>query len=231
MQSKLDESLSRIVVVEDDGAIRTILEMALSGAGYKHVRSFGRGDDALAAIRIEKPDLVLLDLMLPGLDGVSIAKSIRADRSLDDTRIIMLTAMTQGEDIVRGLDAGADDYITKPFERQILLARIRAVLRRGVAGGAALGFDGLAIDPKTFSATLDGVPLRLPRGEFKILSLLSANKGRVLSRQRILDAVLSDDLKSVTERTVDVQIATLRRKLGRWGAHVETVRGVGYRVG
>lgn len=226
----MDEALSRIAVVEDDSAIRTILGMALAGAGYLHVQSYARGDEALAGIKLHKPDLVLLDLMLPGMDGITLAKAVRADPTLSDTRIIMLTARTQEEDIVAGLDAGADDYVTKPFDRKVLLARIRAVLRRGIAGGASEGFDGLVIDQRAHSATLDGVELKLPRGEYKILSLLAANKGRVLSRQRILDAVLSDDLKSVTERTVDVQIATLRRKLGRWESHVETIRGVGYRV-
>ena len=226
----MDESLSRIAIAEDDVAIRTILGMALAGAGYVHVQSYARGDEALDGIRLSKPDLVLLDIMMPGMDGLAVARAIRADPSLADTRIIMLTARTQDEDIIAGLDAGADDYVPKPFDRKVLLARIRAVLRRGVAGGAALGFDGLAIDPAAHSATLDGEELRLPRGEFKILSLLAANKGRVLSRQRILDAVLVDEMKSVTERTVDVQIATLRRRIGRWGSHIETVRGVGYRV-
>ena len=152
-----------------------------------------------------------------------------ADGALSRARIIMLTARGEAEDIVDGLDAGADDYVVKPFDRKVLLARIRAVLRRG---GSQPGesFDGLSIDEAALSATLDGNALDIPRGEFMILSLLCANKGRVLTRRRILDRVLADDVKAVSERTVDVQVANLRRRLGRWADHIETVRGVGYRV-
>jgi len=224
------DELASIFVVEDDATIRTILEMALAGAGFRHVRSCERGDDALSEIRLRKPDLVLLDVMLPGLDGFTIAERIRSDAGLAATRIIMLTARTQGEDIVRGLDCGADDYVTKPFDRHVLLARVRAVLRRGAPVSPPGGFDGLVVDDASRSALLDGEELRLPPGEFKMLALLASNRGRVLTRQRILDAVLSDDEKSVTERTVDVQIANLRRRLGRWADHIETIRGVGYRV-
>ncbi len=221
--------LAQIAVVEDDPTIRAILEMALAGAGYAHVRSYERGDDAIADIRRRRPDLVLLDVMLPGLDGFSVAAAIRADQALAETRILMLTARTQPEDIVRGLDSGADDYVTKPFDRKVLLARVRALLRRGAASAPADDFDGLVVNDVSHVATLNGSELRLAPGEFKILVLLVANKGRVLARQRILDAVLSDD-KSVTERTVDVQIANLRRKLGEWASHIETIRGIGYRV-
>lgn len=223
------DDLARITIVEDDATIRAILEMALLGAGFRHVRSCARGDDALSEIRARKPDLVLLDVMLPGLDGFTIASRVREDPSLSSTRMLMLTARTQPEDIVRGLDAGADDYVTKPFDRKVLLARVRALLRRGASAAPDGDFDGLRIDEGARTATLGGGELKLAPGEFKILVLMVANRGRVLSRSRILDAVLSDD-KAVTERTVDVQVANLRRKLGEWAAHVETVRGVGYRV-
>ena len=170
---------AKILVVEDDSTIRTILGMALDGAGFKSVSMAGRGDDGLDVARREKPDLVLLDLMLPGLDGFTVAKRIRETPELSGTRIIMLTARTQSDDIVRGLECGADDYVTKPFDRKVLLARVRA--------------------------------------EFKLLVRLVAHRGRIFARP-------------ADERTVDVQVANLRRKLGRWGAHIETVRGVGYRV-
>ncbi|MGN0854699.1 MAG: response regulator transcription factor [Kiritimatiellia bacterium] len=222
--------LAQIAVVEDDATIRTILEMALMGAGFRHVVSYARGDAGLSEIKARRPDLVLLDVMLPGLDGFTIARRIREIKELAATRIIMLTAKTQPEDIVRGLEAGADDYVTKPFDRQVLLARVRAVLRRGLVPSATNDFDGLVLDEGAYGATLNGAALKLAPGEFKILLLLVANRGRVLARQRILDAVLSDDEKSVTERTVDVQIANLRRKLGDWADHIETIRGVGYRV-
>ena len=224
------DELARIAVVEDDPTICTLLEMALKGAGFRHVRLYGRGDDALRDIRLLRPDLVLLDVMLPGLDGFTVAKRVREDPSLSATRIVMLTARTESEDIVRGLDSGADDYVTKPFDRQVLLARIRAVLRRNATSAGASEFDGLSIDEDSRTAKLDGVDMRLPPGEFKILALLVENRGRVLTRQRILDAVLPDDEKAVTERTVDVQIANLRRHIGRWADHIETIRGVGYRV-
>jgi len=222
------KELSEILIVEDDPTIRTILEMALMGAGYRHVTSAGRGDDGWELARNRKPDLVLLDVMLPGMDGFTVARRIRETPSLSTTRVIMITARTQNEDIVRGLDAGADDYVTKPFDRQVLLARIAAVLRRGLAVAQA-DFDGLIVDADAHSAKLNGETLTLAPGEFKILALLVGNRGRVLARGRILDHVQSEE-RSVTERTVDVQIANLRRKLGDWAEHIETIRGVGYRV-
>jgi two-component system phosphate regulon response regulator PhoB len=223
------EELAQIAVVEDDPTIRTILEMALAGAGFRHVRSFARGDEGLTGIRHMRPDIVLLDVMLPGVDGFTVAERVRADPSLSATRILMITARAEPDDIVRGLDAGADDYVTKPFDRKVLLARIRALLRRGTSAAVKEPFDGLVVDEDAHAAVLDGEDLKLAPGEFKILVLLVENRGRVLARQRILDAVLSDD-RAVTERTVDVQIANLRRKLGDWAGHIETIRGVGYRV-
>jgi len=224
------DDIAKILIVEDDATIRTILEMALLGAGFRHVSSVSRGDEGLAEVRRTRPDLVLLDIMLPGLDGFQVCSRIREDASLAATRIIMLTARTQPEDMVHGLNSGADDYVTKPFERDVLLARVRAVLRRGPVATSAKDFDGLVIDEENRSARLDGEELKLAPGEFRILVLLARNRGRVLARQRILDAVLSDDEKSVTERTVDVQIANLRRKFGAWAEHIETIRGVGYRI-
>jgi two-component system phosphate regulon response regulator PhoB len=140
----------------------------------------------------------------------------------------MITARTQNEDVVRGLECGADDYVTKPFDRKVLIARIRAVLRRGAPVAPGTDFDGLVLNEENHVAQLDGVDLKLPLGEFRILYLLASNRARVLARSRILDMVSGD--KSSTERTVDVQIANLRRKLGRWAEHIETVRGIGYRV-
>ena len=224
------KDLAEILVVEDDPTIRTILEMALLGDGYAHVRSVDRGDLALAVVRERRPELVMLDVMLPGLDGFSLARAVRGDPSLAHVRILMLTARDESEDIVRGLESGADDYVTKPFDRAVLLARVAAVLRRGQAmAGAKVGFDGLALDGQSRMATLDGVELPLSPGEFRILACLAENRGRVLARAHILDRVQPEE-RVVTERTIDVQVANLRRKLGRWADHVETVRGVGYRV-
>ena len=208
---------AKILVVEDDSTIRTLLGMALDGAGYTEVTMAGRGDEGLDAVRFGKPDLVLLDVMLPGLDGFTVARRIRETAELAATRIIMLTARTQPEDIVRGLEAGADDYVTKPFDRKVLLARIKAVLRRGLPVTEGVDFDGLTIDEPNRIARLQGRPLDLTAGEFSLLLRLVAHRGRVFARP-------------ADERTVDVQIANLRRKLGDWSRHIETVRGVGYRV-
>ena len=224
------EDTAQIAVAEDDPTIRAILEMALAGAGYRHVTAYARGDEAYAGIVATHPDLVLLDVMLPGLDGLSLARRMRADPALAAVRIVMVTARTQNEDIVAGLDAGADDYVTKPFDRKVLLARVRAALRRGAPVSPPGGFDGLILDEPSRTATLDGADLKLPRAEFDILATLAAGAGRVLTRRRILAAVSREPDRDVTERTIDVQIANLRRKLGRWAGHIETIRGIGYRV-
>jgi len=210
--------LAKIRIIEDDATIRALLEMALLGAGYSDVASSPRGDVGLKMVEREKPDLLLLDVMLPGLDGFAIAKRIRATPALAATRIVMLTARTASEDIVRGLDAGADDYVTKPFDRKILLARVNAVLRRGLPVTEGMDFDGLRIDEASRTATLRKKALDLTPGEFDLLVRLVAHRGRVFQRP-------------ADERTVDVQVAKLRQKLGGWSDHIETVRGVGYRVG
>ncbi len=210
--------LAKIRIVEDDATIRALLEMALLGAGYSDVASSARGDEGLEMIRREKPDLVLLDVMLPGLDGFSIARRVRESSELAATRIVMLTARTAPEDIVRGLDSGADDYVTKPFDRKVLLARVKAVLRRGLPVTEGVDFDGLRLDEPSRVATLRGKALDLTPGEFALLVRLVAHRGRVFVRPP-------------DERTVDVQVAKLRQKLGKWADHIETVRGVGYRIG
>ena len=178
----------------------------------------GRGDDGWEAVRREKPDLVLLDVMLPGLDGLSVARRIRETSALAATRVIMITARTEPEDVCRGLEAGADDYVTKPFDRRVLLARVQAVLRRGLPVADGVDFDGLAIDAENRVAKLKGRELDLTAGEFDLLVKLVAHRGRICAR-------------SPAERTIDVQVAKLRQKLGDWAAHIETVRGIGYRVG
>jgi len=209
--------IAKIRIVEDDATIRALLEMALFGAGYGDVASSPRGDDGLKMVVRDKPDLVLLDVMLPGLDGLSIARRIRETPALAATRIVMLTARTASEDIVRGLDAGADDYVTKPFDRKVLLARVKAVLRRGLPVTEGMDFDGLRVDEGSRIATLRGKALDLTPGEFDLLVRLVAHRGRVFARPP-------------DERTVDVQVAKLRQKLGKWGDHIETIRGVGYRI-
>ena len=221
--------LANILIIEDDPTIRTLLQMMLKAAGFTHVKTAARGDDGLEAIRRDRPSLVLLDLMLPGVDGLTVCSRVRSDPELADVRILMLTAKSEDEDIVRGLELGADDYVTKPFSREVLLARINAVLRRNDPMAAGKTLDGLLIDERGGAAILDGTVLTLTRGEFRLLALLSSRPGRVYTRAQIIDMV-QDEEKSVTERTVDVQLVGLRKKLGDWAAHIETIRGVGYRV-
>ena len=210
---------ARILIVEDDATIRTILEMALMGAGFRHVSSCARGDEGLQEILRTKPDLVLLDVMLPGLDGFTLARRVRGTPALAATRILMLTARSENEDIVRGLEAGADDYVTKPFDRLVLLARVRAVLRRGLPETEGVDFDGLLLDEPNRLAKLNGEALKLSAGEFDLLVRLVAHRGRILTR-------------AADERTVDVHILRLRKQLSGTAAQdlVQTVRGVGYKV-
>ncbi len=208
----------KLLIIEDDATIRTLLEMALMGAEYKDVSSFARGDEGLEAVKRLKPDLVLLDVMLPGLDGFTIARRIREIPSLAATKILMLTARTESADIVRGLECGADDYVTKPFDRRVLLARVKAVLRRGLPLVEGVEIDGLRLDEANRRATLKGKAVELTAGEFELLVRLVSHRGRIFPRP-------------VSERTMDVQVANLRRKLGAWGGHIETIRGIGYRVG
>jgi len=218
-----------IAVIEDDETIRTLLQMLLRNAGFTSVRTAERGDTGLELVRRHKPDLVLLDLMLPGLDGLSVCRRIRETPALAQTRILMLTAKSEDADIVRGLELGADDYVTKPFSRSVLLARIQAVLRRPAPAVGGEAFDGLVLDEEARTARLGETEIPLTHAETRTLALLLSSPGRVHTRQRILDAVKGVE-QAVTERTVDVQMVGLRRKLSPWSAHIETVRGIGYRL-
>ncbi len=218
-----------IIAIEDDETIRTLLQMLLRNAGFTSVRTAERGDTGLDLVRRHKPDLVLLDLMLPGVDGLTICRRIRETPELAQTRILMLTAKSEDADVVRGLELGADDYVTKPFSRSVLLARIQAVLRRPAPIAGNESFDGLVLDEETRTARLNGAEIPLTHAETRTLALLMSAPGHVHTRQRILDAVKGID-QAVTERTVDVQMVGLRRKLTPWSAHIETVRGIGYRL-
>ena len=223
-------SAESIVIIEDDSAIRSILSITLKGAGFAIVKEAETGDEGLRLVKELKPSLVLLDLMLPGIDGFTVCKKIRESAETASTPVIMLTARSEEEDIVRGLECGADDYITKPFSRQVLLARIRAVLRRPQSrkDESSTEFDGLAISDDSHKVTLNGKTLDLTGSEYRVLSLLISRPERVYTRSQIIDLTQDPD-KIVTDRAVDVQIVGLRRKLGSWAKHIETIRGVGYR--
>lgn len=223
------DDMGKIVIIEDDPGIRTVLRLALKGAELGTVLEADRGDTGLEMVLRERPSLVLLDLMLPGLDGLSICREIRKTPSVASTPIVMLTAKSTEEDIVRGLELGANDYVTKPFSKAVLLARIRAALRRTPVQGPVRTLDALVLDESTRTVTLDGNSLALTRSEFDLLNILMAHPNRVYTRPQIIAHVQSEE-KSVTERTVDTLLVGLRRKLGAWAAHIETIRGIGYRL-
>ena len=222
--------MDKIVLIEDDPGIRTVIRLALKGAGFTSICETGNGTDGLALVQREKPVLVILDLMLPGMDGLAVCSAIRRLPSVSGTPIIMLTARTAEEDVVRGLELGADDYITKPFSNAILVARVKAALRRTAPPtGPVRALGSLVLDETTRTASVDGVMLSLTRSEFDLLDILSAHPGRVYTRQQIIARIQREE-KDVTDRTVDTLMVGLRRKLGEWAGHVETIRGIGYRI-
>ena len=217
----------KIAIIEDDETIRNLLRMTLSAAGFRNVTAASRGDEGLTLVFSERPRILLLDLMLPGLDGFSVCRRIRQNPETADIGIIMLTAKSETEDIVAGLDAGADDYVTKPFSRSELLARIQALQRRIERPATTGELDGLAVDAAAGAVTLNGEVLSLNKTEFLFLSRFVAHPARVYTRRQLAELTGGS---GENERTVDVQIALLRKKLGPWAQHLETVRGVGYRV-
>ena len=222
--------MDKIVLIEDDPGIRTVIRLALKGAGFTSICEAGNGTDGLALVQREKPALVILDLMLPGMDGLAVCSAIRRTPSVSGTPIVMLTARSTEEEVVRGLELGADDYITKPFSNAILVARVKAALRRTAPQTGPVRTLGLLVlDETTRTASVDGVMLSLTRSEFDLLDILSAHPGRVYTRQQIIARIQREE-KDVTDRTVDTLMVGLRRKLGEWAGHVETIRGIGYRI-
>jgi two-component system alkaline phosphatase synthesis response regulator PhoP len=220
-----------ILVVEDEEDILELLRYNLAKEGYGVIGA-ATGEEALKAARERLPDLVLLDLMLPGLDGLEVCRRLQQEARTRRLPIIMLTAKGEEADIVAGLELGAADYITKPFSPRVLLARVRAVLRRRQtavpAEAAALQVHELVIHPGRHEALAAGRPLELTGTEFRLLHLLARRPGWVFTRAQIVSLVHGDDYP-VSDRSVDVQVVSLRKKLGPYGKYLETVRGVGYR--
>ncbi|MBE6383930.1 MAG: response regulator transcription factor [Lentisphaerae bacterium] len=191
--------MDKIVLIEDDPGIRTVIRLALKGAGFTSICEAGNGTDGLALVQREKPALVILDLMLPGMDGLGVCSAIRRIPSVSGTPIVMLTARTAEEDVVRGLELGADDYITKPFSKAILVARVKAALRRTAPPKGPLRTLGpFVLDETTRTASIDGVALGLTRSEFDLLDILSAHPGRVYTRQQIISRIQREE-KDVTD--------------------------------
>jgi two-component system phosphate regulon response regulator PhoB len=225
----------RVLVVDDEKDLVDLIAYNLTRGGYEVVTSHN-GAEALELVRREPPDLVVLDLMLPGLDGTEVARRLKADSRTANVPIVMLTARSEETDVVVGLTLGADDYVTKPFSMKILLARINTVLRRGEQPDAAAAGEGgtlragpLLIDASKHEVTVDGEAVRLTLTEFKLLSALVAARGRVLTRDQLMDKAMGTDV-FVTDRAIDVHVTAIRKKLGSASWLVHTVRGVGYRL-
>jgi DNA-binding response OmpR family regulator len=222
----------KILVVDDEAKIVKLVRSYLEQAGFAVVEA-GDGQTALIQARREKPDLVVLDLGLPGIDGLEVARTLRRER---ETPIIMLTARIEDTDKIVGLELGADDYVTKPFNPRELVARIRAVLRRTSGATQApeiLRAGGLELDAGGYQATLDGRALDLTPTEFELLSVLLQNPGRAFTRLELLDRVQGDAYEGY-ERTIDAHVKNLRAKLGddpRHPRYIQTVFGVGYKLG
>jgi two-component system alkaline phosphatase synthesis response regulator PhoP len=226
-------SKERILVIEDEEDILALIHFNLVKAGFQ-VECAMTGEEGFTKVREYKPDLVFLDLMLPGIDGLEVCRRLRQAPDTQETPIIMLTANGEEDDIVQGLELGADDYITKPFSPQILQARARAVLRRrGKADQPAdseqpIEIHDLYIHPGRNKVKVCGESIELTFSEFQLLSLLACRPGWVFTRTQIVDAIHGEGY-AVTDRAVDVQIVGLRKKLGTCGEYIETVRGIGYR--
>ena len=216
--------------VEDDPSIREIEVYALHSTGLE-ARGFADGAEFWEALEKEQPELVILDVMLPGEDGVAILKRLRADERYRDIPVIMATARSTEFDKVQSLDLGADDYITKPFGMMEMVSRVKAVLRRSQPKqpAALLRLEGLTLDESQHTVTIDGQRITLTYKEYELLRLFLSHPGMAFSREQLLQTVWNTDY-AVETRTVDMHIRTLRQKLGDYGRYIETIRGVGYRL-
>ena len=219
----------RILLIDDEADILEFMEYNLRKAGHE-VFTAQNGADGLRQAALYRPHLILLDRMMPVMDGMETCRAIRADPALRDTMIVFLSALSEEEHQIAGFGAGADDYIAKPFSIREVLARVRSVLRRTAQPAAeekAVTFEGLRMDLTRKVCTIDGEPLALTKKEFEILALLLSSRGKIFSREEILRQVWSDEV-IVLDRTIDVNITRLRRKIGPYGEHIVTRLGYGY---
>lgn len=220
----------KVLIIEDDRALAEVLTYNLKQAGYDVLLATD-GQDGITQAQLKSPDVVLLDLMLPVVDGLDVCRRLRSDALTRDLLIIMLTAKNEESDQLVGFSLGADDYVAKPFSVKILLERIKALRRRRMQDADSedvAAFKQVVVDRSKHRATVDGKPLELTRSEFRLLDTLIRQPGRVFQRSELIDAALGEDTM-VMERTIDVHIRALRRKLGEHADVIETVRGVGYR--
>jgi two-component system, OmpR family, alkaline phosphatase synthesis response regulator PhoP len=220
-----------ILVVEDEEDIQELLRYNLAKDGFR-VTGVTTGEEGLRAAKSLLPDLIILDLMLPGVDGLEVCRLLKQDAKTQHLPVVMVTAKGEEADVVTGLELGADDYITKPFSPRVLLARVRAVLRRRRKQppdeAALLKIHDLVVHPGRHEVLVRGQPVELTATEFRLLHMLARRPGWVFTRSQIVEGVHGDDYP-VSDRSVDVQVVGLRKKLGESGHYVETVRGVGYR--
>ncbi len=224
--------MNTIFCVEDDSNIRELIEYTLNSTGFD-VECFANGMDFFERLNEKKPEAVLLDIMLPDMDGMEILKKIRSDKDKDDIFVIMLTAKSERMDKLKGLDMGADDYITKPFDVLELISRIKAILRRTKkqeANGDKLLAGDISLDIKRRSVSVGSEEISLTYKEYELLHMLVAAKGSVVTREEIIHRVWGTDFEGES-RTLDVHIRTLRQKLGKAGSSIDTVRNVGYKIG
>lgn len=221
--------MSLVYYVEDDASIRGAVLYALNSTGFE-AEGFEDGESFFEAVSQQLPDIVLLDIMLPGIDGLEVLERLRADRKTADIPVILITAKGSEFEKVIGLDSGADDYVAKPFGVMELISRIKAVLRRVPRQDAAeqITVDGLTIDIRQHTVTIEGKEIDLTLKEFNLLHCLMRNEGRVFTRDELLGIVWGYDAETET-RTVDVHIGTIRQKLGEYSSYIKTVRGLGYR--
>ena len=222
----------KIAIIEDEPDILEVLSYNLKREGFV-VLAARDGDTGLAMVKHEKPDLVLLDLMLPGMDGVEICSSIKNDTELHNTLIIMVTAKGEESDVVLGLGVGADDYVAKPFSPKELVARVKAVLRRGTLldlnpEKEKIEYGDLCIDTQKYEVLVKRQEVKLTATEFRILHYLASHSGRVFSREQLLNKALGD-ASVVVDRNIDVHIRGIRKKLAIEPPLIETIRGIGYR--
>lgn len=224
-----------ILVVEDEAEIRELISLHLLRQGFL-VQESQSGEDALSKLKVKRYDLIILDWMLPGKSGVELVQDMRSLEVLklnQLTPVLMLTAKTESEDIVKGLDAGADDYLLKPFDIQVLMARIKALLRRPLAHKEemlkTLEFGKLKLNIETYEVYCGNEPLHLTPSEFKLLVFMSQNQGVVMTRERLVEHIQGQGV-NVVGRTIDTHVFGLRKKLGACADFIETIRGIGYRI-
>ena len=219
---------SKILIVEDEQHINRLIELVLLTDGYYKIRKAYDGEEALKLIKEDKPDLILMDVMIPEIDGFTLCKIIKDDDYLKSIQVIMLTAKKLEDDILNGFKTGAIDYITKPFSNKILLARINAHLEN-VNSDIKL-YKDVVLDEKSFAVKVNNKAVELTHFEFKLIKLFISNAGQVFSRSALLQYLRGDKGFDVSERAIDVQILNLRRKLGSLGENIKTVRGFGYKL-